>query len=116
MVAVNEREEKEAQVIIEEMPALEVIPEPVITKAKGPGIDILFCPLCNKVMPLRRAHKGGCFYGCSQWPACKGYRNKHNKGPGPAAMIIQLRKMYGDAVWKEMEDMRRAGKSPFNHS
>ena len=66
-------------------------------------------------MWIINAHKGGCFYGCSQWPTCKGYRNKHNKGPGPAAMIIKLRDMHVDAVWKEMEDMRKAGKSPFNH-
>ena len=67
------------------------------------------CPLCDRVMQLKPAHKGGWFYGCSQWPACKGYRNKHDKGPGPAAAILKLRNTVGEAAWEEMDKKKRNG-------
>ena len=32
------------------------------------------CPVCNERLVVRKAHRGGLFYGCPQWPRCKGPR------------------------------------------
>ena len=48
-------------------------------------------------------------YVFSQWPSCKGYRNKHDKGPGPAAAILKLRNTFGEAAWEEMDKKKRNG-------
>ena len=70
------------------------------------------CPLRDSDMKLRSAHTGGCFYGCSKYPECNGYRNKHDKRPGPTRMVTQLRIICGEAKWKEMERMKLRGNIP----
>ena len=32
------------------------------------------CPACESAMVLRKAHRGGCFWGCSRYPDCRGTR------------------------------------------
>ena len=32
------------------------------------------CPGCNDRMVVRKAHRGGLFFGCPQWPRCNGSR------------------------------------------
>ena len=39
------------------------------------------CPKCNEQMIPRKAHRGGIFYGCSQWPACNGSRSWKDHDP-----------------------------------
>ena len=39
------------------------------------------CPKCNERMTPRKAHRGGIFYGCSQWPACNGSRSWKDHDP-----------------------------------
>ena len=45
------------------------------------------CPLCKSTMIFKAARKGGFFYGCSQWPNCRGHRNPHGKNPGPKDLV-----------------------------
>ena len=99
----------------------EEIPNPAppqVNQTKGaqePNVTLI-CPLCDSTMSLKRASKGGCFYGCDQWPACKGYRNKHNKNPGPAAMVAKLRKFFGTQDWEVMEEAKLNGKFVTSHA
>ena len=61
-------------------------------------------------MLLKHAHKGGRFYGCPQWHACKGYRNKPDKRPGPVAAVARLSTIHGEAKWADMEEKKCTGK------
>ena len=93
----------------------EEIPNPVPPQANQPqGAQeptvTLICPLCDSTMGIRRATKGGYFYGCDTWPLCKGYRNKYNKHPGPTAMVAKLRDFFGTTDWEVMEKAKLSGK------
>src|SRR4051812_3101604 len=57
----------------------------------GPGVTIADpppCPTCSGPMELRRAYRGrnagGLFWGCLDYPDCKGTRDQ-NEGDTPAA-------------------------------
>ena len=39
---------------------------------KGNGAEPILCPKCRESMLVKRAYKGGTFYGCSKWPECRG--------------------------------------------
>lgn len=42
-----------------------------------PKLDIIIkCPICDNPMILKKNRWGKYFYGCSQWPDCKGIREK----------------------------------------
>ena len=44
-------------------------------KAKAqPRQTELQCPLCGAPMCIKRASRGGCFYGCTEYPVCRGSR------------------------------------------
>lgn len=90
------------------------------TKEEGQRIDAekrpepsqitYICPLCDYEMKLKRARKGGWFYGCSQWPNCNGSRNKSDKRPGPVAAVTKLRNSHGEEKWADMEEKKCSGK------
>ena len=44
------------------------------TKSETSGTTGPPCPSCNERLVVRKAHRGGLFYGCTQWPRCKGSR------------------------------------------
>lgn len=69
---------------------VEMMPVPVAmqkaqakTRAKAvaevPGTTLM-CPACGNSMVYKRARAGGCFYGCTQWPACHGSRKPSEVG------------------------------------
>ena len=41
---------------------------------------MLACPECGAPMELRRSGRHGPFYGCTQWPSCKGSHGAHPDG------------------------------------
>ena len=43
--------------------------QPMQTEAVG-----LECPLCGTPITFKRANRGGCFYGCTEYPFCRGSR------------------------------------------
>ena len=45
------------------------------------------CPLCEGSTHIKSAGKGGCVYGCTNYPECKGTRTYSTKRPGPATAI-----------------------------
>jgi predicted RNA-binding Zn-ribbon protein involved in translation (DUF1610 family) len=47
--------------------------------AEVPGTTLM-CPACGNSMVYKRARAGGCFYGCTQWPACHGSRKPSEVG------------------------------------
>lgn len=62
----------------------QILPKPVrpsydINKYKPPAQTPVLCPLCQSEMIVRTArngrYAGNQFYGCSQFPRCKGIRN-----------------------------------------
>ena len=69
----------------------------------------IICPLCTHVMRLKPSGKGGCFYGCAEYPACNGYRNKSDKRPGPMKEVTNLRRQLGDELWEKMEEQKING-------
>ena len=77
----------------EEIPA-PAPPQNNQTTHEGGPDETLMCPLRDNIMRTKRASKGGYFYGCTQWQACNGYRNKISNRPGPAANINNLRNIW----------------------
>ena len=67
------------------------------------------CPLCDSSMMLRGARKGGCFYGCPRYPACKGTRTKRGKSPGPVAAVNRLKQIFGTTDWEQTEELKKKG-------
>ena len=51
--------------------------QPIAAKAKAQPADTVErveCPLCNEHMVFKRAMRGGYFWGCSDYPICRGSR------------------------------------------
>ena len=85
-------------------------PQPITQVTERRGLNVtLICPLCTNIMRLKRARKGGWFYGCTEYPACKGYRNKTDQSPGPVQMVKDLRLHFGEEVWRRMEEEKCNG-------
>ena len=93
----------------EEIPAPDPVQNNPVNEERGVNVTVI-CPLCTNIMRLKPARRGGWFYGCSEWPACNGYRNKDGARPGPVATVTKLRNHFGDAAWKEMEELKCNGK------
>ena len=45
------------------------------------------CPVCRSTMQYKSARKGGFFYGCPNWPNCRGHRDPHGRNPGPKDLV-----------------------------
>ena len=95
----------------EEIPVPDPVPITPANNREGTTVKVS-CPLCTSFMQLRHAGRGGYFYGCSEWPACKGQRSPRDKRPGPKAVITALRKIIGDQAWEAMDRMKRGGLIP----
>lgn len=67
---------------------LETSPEPTAEvdvvvldfKRKSSGTQTWRCPICPAQMQLRKANRGGIFWGCTRWPECDATR----QGSDPA--------------------------------
>ena len=83
----------------EEAPAPD--PQPTNQSNERRGVNVtLICPLCTNIMRLKPAGKGGCFYGCADYPSCNGYRSKSDKRPGPVKAVANLRRQFGEKTWE----------------
>ena len=63
----------------------------------------------TNVMKIKSSRNGGCFYGCTDYPTCKGYRNKSDKRPGPVKEVLNARRQLGDELWERMEEQKTNG-------
>ena len=92
----------------EEVPAPTLVPPKKVEEEEREHV-MPICPLCDSSMSLRSANKGGWFYGCPRYPACKGTRTKSGKRPGPVAAACKLQKIFGNAEWEQTEELKKKG-------
>ena len=79
------------------------------TERRPVNVSII-CPLCTNLMRIKPAHRGGWFYGCSDYPDCNGYRNYSDKKPGPVKQVANLRQTFGPKKWAMIEEQKLNGK------
>ena len=105
---VNDHRADADTVVWEEVPIPGPQPTNQVNERRGVNVTII-CPLCTNIMRLKPAGRGGWFYGCSEYPTCRGYRNKVDKRPGPVKNVRNLRQHFGEAVWRRMEEQKCNG-------
>ena len=57
--------------------------------AREPVVDLLYCPLCDTVMIVRAAGRGGKFWACPTYPRCRGTRSLND--PSKASPVAEIR-------------------------
>ena len=78
------------------------------TERRAVNITII-CTMCTNLMRLRPGPRGGWFYGCSEYPACNGYRSCRDHRPGPVKQIANLREIFGPKKWAMIEEQKLNG-------
>ena len=58
--------------------------------------ETLQCPLCRRPMAERRAHTGGKFFGCTNFPECRGTRSFSD--PHRASPVREIRRRQREAA------------------